>query len=244
MSLTFLLLSFIAGFLTVLAPCILPLLPIVVGGSISETRKSKPYIITASLVISVLIFTILLKVLTNQFGISAQVWKSISGGVIILLGLFLLFPGIWARFVSKIGFETRSQKNLAKASSFGGVWGDILTGAALGPVFTSCSPTYGVIVITVFAENFIVGFINLLAYILGLAIVLLLIALIGQKFVSKLGIIANPRGKFMRTIAILFILVGFAVVTGFDKTIEVFLIENGLYFIGDFESDILQSLGM
>jgi cytochrome c-type biogenesis protein len=46
-----LLISFIAGILTVLAPCVLPLLPVIIGGSLSGNtkQKSRPYIIAASL---------------------------------------------------------------------------------------------------------------------------------------------------------------------------------------------------
>ena len=61
-----LLISFIAGVLTILAPCVLPLLPVIIGGSISgkTKEKSRPYIIAASLAASLVVFTLLLKLST------------------------------------------------------------------------------------------------------------------------------------------------------------------------------------
>ena len=53
--------SFIAGVLTVLAPCILPLLPVIIGGAAQNHERRNPYIITASLAVAVVLFTLLLK---------------------------------------------------------------------------------------------------------------------------------------------------------------------------------------
>ena len=90
-------LSYIAGLLTTLAPCVLPLLPIILGGSLSGERKYKwrPYIITTSLAVSLILFTILLKASTILIGIDPKVWAVGSGLLVIALGLFMLFPDIW-----------------------------------------------------------------------------------------------------------------------------------------------------
>ncbi len=61
-----LLISIIAGILTILAPCVLPAIPIIIGGSIGGGKHSKarPYIVGASLAVSIIVFTLLLKVST------------------------------------------------------------------------------------------------------------------------------------------------------------------------------------
>ena len=56
--------SFIAGVLTILAPCVLPLLPIIIGGSLTEKSIKRPIIITVSLALSIVLFTLILKVST------------------------------------------------------------------------------------------------------------------------------------------------------------------------------------
>lgn len=225
---TLLIISFMAGVLTVLAPCILPLLPIIVGGaSVGEQRPAKPFIIAMSLAVSVVLFTLLLKFSTALLGIPPSVWQVMSGFIVIVLGVTTLWPGIWEKAAAKLNITTTSW--LGKAGRQKGVWGDIVTGAALGPVFNSCSPTYAFIVAGVLPVSFVTGFAYLLAYAVGLASVLLLIALFGQKVTAKLGWATNPHGWFKRILGGIFILVGLAVATGADHYIQTYLVQNGWY---------------
>ena len=221
-------LSLIAGFLSVLAPCILPLLPIIIGGSLSGNEsKKRPYIIVGSLVLSLVLFTLLLKVSTALIGIDPQVWSYLSGGIVVVLGLVMLFPLHWDRFIGRIGIQAKSQKLLGDADKTNnGTLSAILTGLALGPVFSSCSPMYAWVVATVLPERFGVGFVYLLAYCLGLAIALFGIALLGNRLLKKITWASNPYGWFQRTIAVLFILVGLLVITGTDKDIQAYLVER------------------
>ena len=64
--------AFFAGMITVFAPCIFALLPVIVGGSISGNveDKRRPLIITASLAVSLIVFTVLLKATTLFIDIS------------------------------------------------------------------------------------------------------------------------------------------------------------------------------
>jgi len=59
---TLIIVSFLAGIMTILAPCVLPLLPVILGASASESEdKYRPYIIILSLIFSIVIFSLLLK---------------------------------------------------------------------------------------------------------------------------------------------------------------------------------------
>lgn len=224
-----LLLSFVAGAMTVLAPCILPLLPIVIGGSIAQSERKvlKPFVITLSLGVSVIVFTLLLKFSTSLLGVPPQVWQITSGVIIILLGAIMVWPKIWEPIGAKINLI--SNKFLGNAGKQGGVVGDILTGVALGPVFASCSPTYAFIVATVLPTTFFTGLVYLGAYAAGLSAILLLIALLGQKLVAKLNWASNPNGWFKKTIGVIFILVGLFIATGLDHKLQGFLVEQGWY---------------
>jgi cytochrome c biogenesis protein CcdA len=233
-------LSFLAGAMTVLAPCILPLLPIVVGGAISQNERKilKPFVITISLGISVIIFTLLLKFSTSLLGVPPQVWQITSGVIIILLGLTMALPKIWEPLGAKLNLS--SSRLLGKAGKKGGLTGDILTGAALGPVFASCSPTYAFIVAAVLPSAFFTGLIYLVAYAAGLAAVLLLISLLGQKVVTKLAWASNPNGWFKKTIGVIFIIVGLFIATGLDHKLQGFLVQQGWYDpFSAFEQELL-----
>jgi cytochrome c-type biogenesis protein len=224
-----LLLSFFAGVLTILAPCILPLLPVIVGGAaVHETeRRSKPYWIILGLVVSVILFTLLLKATTALLGVPQEVWQIISGGIIMLFGAHLLAPQIWESFSERLKLQSRTTSTLPRETK--GPWGDILLGAALGPVFNSCSPTYALIVAVILPTTFAVGLSYHIAYALGLGLMLLLVALLGKSLIRKLGWAASPSGWFRKSIGILFILVGLAVITGLDKKAQAFVLEKGWY---------------
>ncbi len=222
-------LSFLAGILTVFAPCVLPLLPIILGGSFDarDQDRRRPYIITASLVASLVLFTILLKASTVLIGVDPHVWLYVSGVIVIALGLFMLFPEAWARVMLFVGFEQRSQELLGKAGrNKSKVWSAVLTGAALGPVFSSCSPTYAWVIATVLPANPALGVVYLAIYCLGLAIALLAIALLGRRLLAKVKWAANPKGWFQRSMAILFIIVGLFIITGWDKQVQTWLVDK------------------
>lgn len=234
--------SFVAGVLTVLAPCVLPLLPVIIGGSVSGGKRDpyKAYIITASLAVSVVIFTLILKWSTAFIEISPKVWTSISASILVLIGLAMLFPSAWERLVLKLKLGNAGNRWLAQGTQKKSRAGDILIGAALGPVFSTCSPTYFVILATVLPESFAVGLVYLIAYATGLSVVLLLISILGQKFVSKLDKAADPHGWFKRVLGLLFIFVGVAIYLGADKSFEAFIIEKGIFDITKVENSLLE----
>lgn len=226
-----LILSFVAGVLTVAAPCILPLLPVIVGGTIVRDQKAnnwyRPLIIAGSLAFSVVAFTLLLKFSTQLLGVPEIVWRIFSGGIVLLFGLNLLFPTIWEKFAAKS--YIKSNKLLGGSFTKKGIAGDVLIGLSLGPVFSSCSPTYALIVAAVLPVSFAKGLIYLVAYAIGLAAMLLVISYAGQALIKKLGWLTNPFGWFRKTIGILFIVVGVAVLFGWDKKIQSFVLEQGWY---------------
>ncbi len=228
--------SFIAGVLTIAAPCILPLLPVIIGGSIArggdepeERAWYRPLIIAISLAVSVILFTLLLRATTTLLGVPDQVWQYISGTIVLLLGISFLRPDLWDRFTSAIGLHKRSNKLLGASAQKGGTSGDILLGSALGPVFLSCSPTYLLIVGAILPATFWIGFSYIIAYAIGLAGALLVVAYLGQKAVKRLGWLSNPAGWFYKLVGILFILVAVMIVMGWDRDFQAYVLEQGWY---------------
>ena len=221
--------AFIAGVLTTLAPCVLPLLPVIVGGSISQSGKKsikRAFLIAGSLGISVIIFTLLLKATTYFIDIPNSFWQSISGLILISLGLFAAKPSIWEHISMKLLLQSRSTPLLSKARQREGMAGAIFTGAALGPVFSSCSPLYAYVIVTVLPASFTEGLALLFAYSLGLSGTLLAIALIGQRLIKSLGWAANPEGLFRKGLGWIFIIVGIVIIAGWDKDIQTWILEN------------------
>lgn len=238
-----LLISFVAGILTVLAPCILPLLPVIVGGSLSDphAKRNRALIITGALAVSVILFTLLLKASTLFINIPPAFWKWFSAVIIFGFGFVSLFPGLWEKIKVLGKINQSSNKLLAEGYQKQSFWGDVLIGASLGPIFTTCSPTYFIILATVLPERPAVGIFYLLAYAIGLSLSLLVIAYAGQKIVQKAGVAANPRGAFKKVLGALFILVAVFIATGLDKKVETAILESGFFDVTKLEQKLLQA---
>lgn len=225
----FFLIAILAGVFTVVAPCILPLLPIVIGASeAGEKRVSRRAItVIGSLSASVIIFTLLLKATTLLISIPQIFWSSFSGAVIILVGLAIAFPSLWTKvpFVAKLSIL--SNKAVGAGYQKKSYKGDMLIGFALGPVFTTCSPTYLFIIATTLPASFFVGFVYLLGFIFGLALALLLIAYFGQKIVNKICEHMQTTGRIKQVLGIIIVVVGVLVLTGYDKRIETLILDSG-----------------
>ncbi len=235
------LLSLLAGILTVLAPCTISLLPVIVGGSLSGDKNFKRiFTVTASLGVSVILFTLLLKVSTAFVNIPQEFWQLASGGVIIALGIATLFPALYDRIPFVGALYRKSNKVLATGYQKQNRTGDIIVGAALGPVFSSCSPTYFLILATVLPKSFLLGSVYLLAYTIGLCGGLLVVAVAGQKLLELFGVASDASGWFKRSIGILFILVGVAIAFGYDKKIELIL-ANNVFDVTKIEQSLLQA---
>ncbi len=218
-----------AGVLTTLAPCVLPLLPVIVGGSLDRrvgAGHARAYVITASLGVSVVLFTLLLRASTVLIDIPEAAWQWISGGVIGTLGLVSLFPAAWERISAILALQGRSTRHLATANRRGGVGGAVLTGAALGPVFTSCSPLYAYVIVTVLPASFAEGLLLLVAYAVGLCGALLVVALLGQRAIGTARWVADPHGPFRRGLGLVFVLVAVVIIAGWDKDLQTWILDH------------------
>jgi cytochrome c biogenesis protein CcdA/thiol-disulfide isomerase/thioredoxin len=233
--------SFIAGLLTVLAPCVLPLLPVIVGGSMTDGKVNirKALTVVLSLGISVIAFTFLLKVSTLFINIPPYTWTLISGGIVLILGIVTLFPSLWeGQFMARL--SAKSNILLGKGDQKKSFWGDVIVGAALGPVFSTCSPTYFIVIATVLPVSPTIGVVYLLSYTVGLCLTLLLVAFIGQKIMDKLGAASDSRGILKRVLGIIFIIVGVAILTGADKKLESAITDAGFFDVTKIEQALLQ----
>ena len=217
----------VAGALTVLAPCIFSALPLILGRGADGYNRARRVIL--GLLGSIFIFTFLLKVSTALLGIPLSFWQALSGSVIALVGITMFWPDIYTKLAVALRLEASANKSQQRAMALEGAAGDYLLGASLGPVFSACSPTYALIVAIILPNNIWEGTVYLLAFLAGLGLFLGLIALGGQKLVSRLGWSLDPKGKFKRGVGLLLIIVGVLVATGLDRQLLGWLVSNGWY---------------
>ena len=226
---TFGILSFIAGVLSVLAPCVIVMIPLLISSDGTGKRLRNPVYIIGGLALSVILFSILLKSTTLLLGVPAATWSIISGIIIIGFGIIMVFPSLWEKINLRLGLSLKAQQTTAGASRHNGIFGDILLGASLGPIFSACSPTYALIVASILPASPVEGMVYLLLFTLGLALMLALIAVGGQALIRKLGWSINPNGLFRRGLGIVLVLLGIFIATGLDKDLLGYLVSNGWF---------------
>lgn len=232
--------SFLAGVLTVLAPCVLPILPIIVGGSVEGKSKAPAIRLIASLSISIVVFTLLLRATTLLIDVPQSFWAGVSGTILIIFGLITLFPEHWEKISGKL--SSKSQGRLQKAANKKGWQREVWMGAALGPVFTSCSPTYALIIATILPASFVQGVFYTIVYAAGLATVLFAIAMLGRRLTKHMQVAADPKGKFKKVLGWIFLIVGIFIFMGWDKDVETYIIDQGYFGVTSFEETLLERM--
>ncbi|MEK7105919.1 MAG: sulfite exporter TauE/SafE family protein, partial [Patescibacteria group bacterium] len=140
-----------------------------------------------------------------------------------------LFPGLWERISFVNALNRKSNETLAQGYQKNSFWGDVIVGASLGPIFSACSPTYFVILATVLPAKPVVGMIYLFTYCIGLSLALFAVALLGQKILTKLNFATDSRGWFKRTLGVIFIIVALGILTGYDKKLQISLLDAGFF---------------
>lgn len=235
-------LAVLAGILTVLSPCVLPLLPVVLAGSAAGQSRRTPFIVVGSLAVSVVLFTLLLKATTALLGVPSNVWLIVSGGLVAFIGASLAFPKIWDAISTRVGLQSAAGGFADRSANKTGMTRSILLGFSLGPVFASCSPTYGLILAVVLPANFAEGSANILGYTLGLSAVMLAVAFGGRSVTKRLGWATDPRGGFRRGLGVFLVIIGLLIATGTVRNIEAWLIDRGLIGAVAIEQGILDSV--
>jgi cytochrome c biogenesis protein CcdA/thiol-disulfide isomerase/thioredoxin len=236
-----LLISFLAGVLTVLAPCTITLLPVIVGGSMAGGHsRTRALVVSISLGVSVILFTLILKVSTLFINIPQSFWQIFSGAIIFLIGLIMIFPGIWESIPSLSKLNIGSNRVLATGYKKNNFAGDVIIGASLGPVFSTCSPTYFLILATVLPKSIGEGIFYLLSYVVGLCGFLFIITLLSGKIIKKLGIVSDDRGWLKRTIGVVFLILGIAIIFGLDQKFELTL-SNSIFDVTKIEQKLLSN---
>lgn len=182
-----LLFAFLSGFVTVLSPCVLPVLPAILSVGTDQSRF-RPLGVVIGLVVSFIFFTLLLKTLVSLTGLSGDALRYLAIGIISLFGIILLFPKLSDYFATKTAWIADLGSALqGKSNAKGGFFSGFILGSALGLVWTPCAGPILAAVIAIAASSTITKEVVLItaAYALGSAIPLLLIILGSQSLIRS-----------------------------------------------------------
>ena len=207
-----LLFSVLSGIVTILSPCILPILPIVLSSS-ATNQKARPLGLIAGLIVSFSIFTLIVAKLVSLLGISANALRLLSVVLLILIGLTMLIPTLTVLFDRLVGFLP----GLVKADTQGSGFGQgFLTGATLGLVWAPCAgPILSAVIIVAATQTLTLNSaLVVFAYSIGVGIPLLVITYGGRAIIQRIRILSGNLLRIQQVFGVLVILT--ALLIGFN----------------------------
>ena len=215
--------AFIAGIVTVLSPCILPILPVVLSGSIAG-GKHRPLGVVAGFVVSFTLFTLFLSSIVKLFGIPADSLRLFSIVLIFVFGLSLLLP----KFQTFLEILFSKLSNLTPKSSSQGFWGGILVGLSIGLIWTPCVGPILASVISLAISGEVTGsaFFITLAYSLGTAIPMLAIVGGGRNLLNRFPLIVQNTANIQKTFGVVMIFTAIAIFFNLDRKFQVFILDK------------------
>ncbi len=184
-------LAFLEGFALILSPCILPILPIMLSGTI-EGGKRRPLGIITGFAITFTVFTILSHFLVTHLGINLDRLRDVAFILIILFGVVMLSSSLTEKF------SLLTQKVASIGTSFtssgqpgGGFFSGVLLGGLVSLVWTPCAgPILAAALIQIAVQKTaLASFLALFAFALGSVTPMLIIALLGKKLVNSIAFI-------------------------------------------------------
>ena len=222
-----LVLSFIAGVLSILSPCVLPLLPIVLGAAASE-QKWGPAALAAGLSISFVAIGLFVATIGFSIGLDADVFRSVAAAFMIAIGIVLMVPRLQTGLAVAGGpIANWADKRRSDLDS-GGLGGQFAVGVLLGAVWSPCvGPTLGAASLLA-AQGLDLGQVALTMFVFGLgaAVPLLALGLVSREAMMlwRHRLAAVGHGLKAGFGAVL-VAIGVFVITGLDKTVETALVE-------------------
>jgi cytochrome c-type biogenesis protein len=210
-------LAFIAGILTVLSPCILPILPIVVGRSLQSHRYG-PIAMVLGLISGFAVAGSVLGIAASWLTSLATALRSVAIGVLLFMGVLAIVPRWNYQFFSYFRIQP-------KESQLQGLAGEFCLGTQLGLLWTPCAgPVLGsILILSAVQQQILNSFALLLVYGCGAAIPLLTIAYGGRYFSRRLLSLRSHTSMLQRIGGIMVVSTAIAILLGWDIQIQLWL---------------------
>jgi cytochrome c biogenesis protein CcdA/thiol-disulfide isomerase/thioredoxin len=213
--------AFVSGVITILSPCILPVLPIVLAGG-SSGGKARPFGVISGFVASFAFFTLALSALVQALGIPADSMRYVAIVLIVLFGVVMLVPSLRNAFDAAISRLASRGAAQAPGKPKAGFWGGIPVGLSLGLVWTPCvGPIMASVISLALSQKVDGGSVLVtLAYTLGTAIPMLGVMLGGRALIAKVPALSRNAGKIQRAFGLVMILMGVALALQWDRAVQ------------------------
>ena len=220
-------LAFLAGLLSTLSPCVLPLLPIVLGTALSQHRLG-PVALAAGLALSFVAIGLFIATIGFSIGLDGGVFRLAAAIVLMLIGLVLVLPRLQAQVALAAGPVGNWAEQRFGGMSGSGLSGQVAVGLLLGAVWSPCvGPTLGAAsVLAAQGENLGQVALTMAVFGVGAALPLLVLGLVSREAMLRWRgrmMAAGQRSKIV--MGAVLIATGLMIATGLDKRVEAVMVE-------------------
>ena len=216
--------AFAAGSLSILSPCVLPLVPVVLGTAASKGRYG-PILLAAGLVLSFVVIGMFVSLVGFSIGLDGKFFRLISAVMLIAIGLLLAVPFLQRQFAVASGPVGNWVDQRFGGGEAGGQFG---IGLLLGAVWSPCvGPTLGAAsLLAAQGHNLGQVAITMISFGLGVAVPLVIIGMMSREVLMRWRARMLSSGSVVKSVlGALFIFTGVMIVSGQDKFLEAALVD-------------------
>jgi len=219
--------GFAAGSLSILSPCVLPLVPILLGTAASAHRRG-PLALAAGLTLSFAVIGVLLASAGASLGLDQTVFRNVAALMLLGFGVLLLSNGLQERFAVVASGASSAGQGMLSHLTLEGLSGQFVLGLLLGVVWSPCvGPTLGA-TITLASQGQQLGQVMLVMALFGLGAGLPLVILgsLSREAMLRMRgklLAAGRQGK--KVLGAVMLLLAVFILTGLDKRFETWVLD-------------------
>jgi cytochrome c-type biogenesis protein len=232
--------AFIAGVLSILSPCVLPILPIALGAAASE-HKWGPVALATGLALSFVVIGLFVATVGYSIGLNEDLFRYAAATLVVIFGALLVLPGLQARFAMASGPIANWTDRRFGTTHGNGFSGQFWIGALLGAVWSPCvGPTLGAAsLLAAQGRDLAQVALTMFAFGVGAVLPLLTLGMFSRELLLRWRkqMISAGYGAKM-TLGLLFIAIGALVLSGFDKTVETALVNASPRWLTDLTTSL------
>jgi cytochrome c biogenesis protein CcdA len=228
-------LAFLAGALSTLSPCVLPLIPVVLGTAAS-THRLGPFALALGLASAFVLVGLFAATIGFSIGLDADAFRMIAAALMILVGAVLIVPLFQSRLALAAGPASHWANERLAGLSTTGLAGQFGVGVLLGVAWSPCvGPTLGAASLLASQERELPRVAaTMLVFGLGASAPLLVIGIMSRELMRRVRDHLLSVGQHLKAaLGVAFVLIGAAIVTGVDKQIETALVEASPQWLTD-----------
>ena len=228
-------LAYLAGVLSTLSPCVLPLLPLVIGAA-AATHRLGPLALALGLASAFVVVGLFVATIGFSIGLDADVFRMVGAALMIALGVVLIVPVLGSRLALAAGPMSRWASQRLEGFSAAGLPGQFSVGVLLGVAWSPCvGPTLGAAsLLASQAKDLPRVAATMLLFGLGASSPLLAVGILSREVMSKARDRVLSAGLYLKAaLGIAFVVIGASIVTGADRQIEAALVEASPQWLTD-----------